>query len=122
MITDKQEMFNAAFIGLASQGFERSVDDTGQCLYRGPNKKKCAIGWCLTDEEVESIDIYDDAHDVVWEFWTGDRSGDEFYSFNMFAHELQEVHDTSEIPDVMEEKLISFATTRHLNVPSIGDE
>ena len=47
-LTDKQEAFNAAWLGLKSQGFERSADG-GLCMYRGPNGLKCALGWCIPD-------------------------------------------------------------------------
>ena len=45
----KQELFNKAVAGLASQGFEASVDTDGTCQYRGPNGKRCAVGWLISD-------------------------------------------------------------------------
>lgn len=48
-LTDKQAMFNAAYIGLAGQGFERSFVEGEGCMYRGRDGKKCAIGHCLPD-------------------------------------------------------------------------
>ena len=45
-----QDVFNTAYIGLASQGFERSMLNDG-CAYRGAEGRKCAIGYCIPDEE-----------------------------------------------------------------------
>jgi len=83
MITDKQEMFNAAYIDLAGQGFERSVNG-GICLYRGPNGTKCAIGYCLSDEEASKFSDSDGAEAVLYELVGEDIE----YSFVEFANDL----------------------------------
>ena len=52
----KQEAFDKAVRGLASQGWERSVDVSGLwpvCSYRGPGGRRCAIGWLISDELAE---------------------------------------------------------------------
>lgn len=54
-----QELFNQMVAGLASQGWKQSiqydiptVDQTkvDVCMYRGPDGRKCAIGWLIPDE------------------------------------------------------------------------
>ena len=60
-----QQIFNRAVKGLAGQDWKRSTNQLGGCLYRGTkiNEEsglfeysglKCAIGHCLTDEELEA--------------------------------------------------------------------
>jgi hypothetical protein len=46
----RQQMFNTAYHGLAAQGFERSVDASGGCRYRGDKGMRCAIGYLISDE------------------------------------------------------------------------
>lgn len=41
----KQEMFDRAVRGLASQGWERAVDEEGRCQYQDATGKRCAWGW-----------------------------------------------------------------------------
>lgn len=54
---NKQEIFNQVYLGLKSQGFQRSVSDNGdECMYRNADGLKCAIGHLMLDEEYH-IDI-----------------------------------------------------------------
>jgi hypothetical protein len=46
----KQEIFDTVAIHLIKQG-KKSVGDDGNCLYRGPEGLKCAVG-CLIPDEV----------------------------------------------------------------------
>lgn len=47
----KQEIFDAAVRGLASQEYARSAtdpqDDDPMCLYNGPGGIHCAVGWLI---------------------------------------------------------------------------
>lgn len=45
-----QELFDIAIDGWASQGFECSLGNADRCLYRGPNGKKCPVGYLIPDE------------------------------------------------------------------------
>lgn len=48
-----QEAFDKAVAGLAAQGFKRSVggpDGFEQCVYRGKDGKKCALGHLIPDD------------------------------------------------------------------------
>lgn len=51
----RQQIFNTAYHGLAAQGFAQSSKPSeyhggqNQCLYRGPNGKRCALGYCIPD-------------------------------------------------------------------------
>lgn len=46
----RKEIFDLAYAGIKSQGFKRSAKPHG-CLYRGPEGRKCAIGWLIPDEK-----------------------------------------------------------------------
>lgn len=50
-----QKMFDKVCAHLLTQ-LSTSLDDTGTCLYRGPDGKKCAIG-CLIPDELYTEDI-----------------------------------------------------------------
>ena len=47
----KQEIFDAAVRGLASQGWQRSMSRDGRCMYRGAFGRRCAVGWCIDEDE-----------------------------------------------------------------------
>lgn len=47
----RQEIFDIAYRGLASQGWKQSSNASGSCAYRGKNGLKCAIGWLIPDEK-----------------------------------------------------------------------
>ena len=52
----KQAVFNRAYLGLKSQGFERSLaylenEAEDGCAYRSGDGKACAIGYCIPDEK-----------------------------------------------------------------------
>lgn len=49
-----QEIFDTVTDHLRSQG-RRSVNEEGDCMYRGPDGLMCAVGCLLTDDEVEDI-------------------------------------------------------------------
>lgn len=107
-----QEVFNAVWNGLKSQGFERSGWG-GSCKYRGPDGKKCAAGWLMTDEEYRPS----------FEGRSADylEVGDLFKSKGIdtsFLMELQAVHDVNNTPVKMERALREFANEQKLTVPN----
>jgi hypothetical protein len=107
-----QQVFNNAYRGLKSQGFQRCTyymasDLTGGCCYDNKHGKHCAIGWSLPpgsklNKVVGGIDclVYDNA--------------EEFYA--LFGHidieqlkELQNIHDVRTLESNMKERLEEFA-------------
>ena len=101
----RQEMFTKAVRGLAKQGFRRSikkVDGVWNCVYRGPNNKRCALGHCIPntkyrpkwDEDIGT------GGDVVCRA-IGIRS----QATINFAIELQSCHDDAETPAQMRANL-----------------
>jgi hypothetical protein len=45
-----QQLFYKVVRGLDAQGWERSVNSIGTCVYRGPDGRKCAAGHLIKDE------------------------------------------------------------------------
>ncbi len=117
-IPSRQEMFDRAWNGLKSQGFERCMWDPddryhgGQCAYSSPDgTKHCAWGWV----DPEGLAGYQGNSGVYGcpglaeRLDAGDRN---------FASRLQRAHDGAESPAEMEQKLRSLAADCGLVVPS----
>ena len=113
-----QALFNAAYLGLKAQGFEKSKDDIN-CLYRGPNGLKCAIGHCIPDERYDremdnpdndtSLGYNPPVQAVLDDLYPG-------YDLN-FACRMQRIHDDT--PGViMQTCLESLAREYDLEVPA----
>lgn len=113
MYKTNQEVFDAVWNGLASQGFQRSIGYEGTCLYRGPDGLKCAVGHLIpdnlydTDLEGKTVSQLIEAECLVGVF------GEEVDT--SFLFKLQQAHDTSD--GNMKEKLASVATSFGLNYP-----
>lgn len=50
MSMTNQEAFDFVAKKLIEQG-EPSINDSGMCLYRGPNNNRCAAGWLIPDDK-----------------------------------------------------------------------
>jgi len=122
MTSFRQKAFNKAYIGLAKQKFEQSLDEnTYDCLYRGPNGLKCAIGHIISDE------YYNDDMEYLIPFNVPVKEAVE-KSLNMenlkesdldFLCLLQECHDEYDGPVMMQEALELFADDYDLEVPKV---
>lgn len=84
---DRQEVFDTAVRGLASQGFQRSMLELeGRCAYRGEDGRRCALGWCMTGAEAltwEGASAYGLPFSII------DRLGGN----RSFLSDLQYAHD-----------------------------
>ena len=115
-MTSKQETFNRAYRGLAAQGFEKSVDMSGECAYRSScGTKKCAAGHLIPDED------YSEAMERigVWasEVWAPlKRDG---HALDLVT-DLQSAHDESTSPLNMQYRLAIVANAHGLTIPKIG--
>lgn len=45
-----QEAFDKAVAGVRAQGYQLSLDEKTNCMYRGPNGLRCAVGHLIPDE------------------------------------------------------------------------
>lgn len=110
---DKQRLFNDAYLGLKKQGFAKSIKGF-QCLYRGPNGLKCAIGHCIPDERYdESFEGKKISSSGVY-FIIEDEYGTVDYDFII---RLQVCHDDSHSPEEMENSLHLLALDEKLSIP-----
>jgi hypothetical protein len=55
----EQEIFDTVALHLIKQG-KQSIDADGNCLFRGPNGLKCAVG-CLIPDEVYRPEMEDES-------------------------------------------------------------
>lgn len=115
-LTDKQEMFNAAYLGLAAQEFRKSYKDVF-CMYRAPNGDKCAFGHCVPDELYRSAMEGELAGDVLKMIEEKDICN----HFGSFANRLQCCHDDANSPDDMKSRLAAFAKAHNLTVPEMPE-
>lgn len=116
----EQEIFDAAYRGLAAQGFMQSkASDENGCAYRGDGGKKCAVGHLIPDdkykEELEGC-AADDANVMVA---AGLSS-----SYGKLALDIQGAHDGPDqkfyvSPDQMKDRLAAVAARHSLTVPQV---
>lgn len=90
---NKQEIFDKVYTELSKQGVP-SVDPYGNCLYRGPNGTKCAVGHLipdeLYDEEMNKLAVDDLPHSVLYHIGV---TPDYSYGVMNLLRTLQDVHD-----------------------------
>ena len=84
MFMTPQQTFDYVCHNLLQQG-QRSVDDDGQCAYRGANGLKCAAGWLIPDDKYHSDFECTAACDLDFKFEHRD-----------LVQSLQEAHDESD--------------------------
>lgn len=108
----RQEMFEKAMRGLASQGWERAVRSRWQpaaCVYQTADGKRCAWGWVdmsLTAESTGDVHNCGGLADSLDE-WT-----------RAWARRLQATHDSyREDPRPLRDRFIDFAGENNLTWP-----
>jgi len=119
-----QEVFDDAYRGLFAQGFEQSTTNSGDCAYRGDKGLRCAIGYCIPDEEYDpSIEGF--APDVFVSERCESSVAKKVFG-TLFAGmatdqlvDLQRTHDFAKNPAHMADRLASFAAKHGLTIPSI---
>ena len=116
----KQEAFDRIITHLAKQKV-KSQNSIGQCLYRGPNERKCAIGVLLSDELATSFDSKEGA--FISGFW--DRAKGELALSDASEHDsqkfyirMQDAHDTTDSAEQIQTRLRTVAANYYLD-PSL---
>lgn len=115
-IPSKQAIFNKVARHLLRQG-KASKNSLQDCLYRGPDGLKCAIGALIPDKVYKpEWECNDPAH---WGMSADDLTrtipqyvGDD----GNFATELQALHDANK-PSLWPQKLRKFAKEHELKLP-----
>lgn len=131
----KQEIFDRACKGLEAQGFKRSfqhenLSSSGVCGYRGYRGRKCAIGHCLEDSDLNGYEGPIGRLPEAARIRLGLRAPADFKSQNdgyagperarySFLQELQESHDFSSSPKIMKDSLIHFGKRNNLDTSLI---
>jgi hypothetical protein len=117
----KQKLFNKAYLGLKSQGFQLSSDKDG-CMYRSESGNRCSIGWCISDKKYSRSFEGNDVFGIPFAELFPRIS-------EVFLMCLQECHDnvasdltmkriqSTEVSQKIERNLIDFANSFGLTVP-----
>ena len=119
----KQEAFDKAVRGLASQNWELSMrqgPDRGSsfCAYRGIGGRRCAIGWLIPDNEyhagMEGEAVVSRALQAVPSLKPSPVEGLDWIDFIL---QLQLAHDDARSPHELQELLHALATEHDLTWP-----
>lgn len=108
----KQEMFNRAYRGLASQGFERCTSGEGKhgCLYVDDNGRHCAWGWVDTSLTKEVSGYIGSIGGIAATLGQKNK---------YFAARLQQAHDNAVTPEGVKNRLKQLAKEFDLKVPRV---
>lgn len=117
-----QQIFDTIAVGLIEQGM-RSSDESGNCLYRGPNGLKCAAGMILPDDcRPQDYEGYG-FRETLWQMQGEGLSVPEYVRNNVpLISTLQTVHDNPESWEnltVLADKLTTVAESFHLNAAAV---
>lgn len=108
-----QATFDTVLAGLAKQDFQRSVvKESGICKLRGPNNCRCAVGLLIPDS------VYSDE----LEGFLADESPVSEALIKLgydpvLVRKLQYIHDGSEQPKTMRDRIKKFAEEHRLTIP-----
>ena len=114
-----QQWFETIVRGLAAQDWQLAAGPKGQCLYRAPNGRKCAIGQLIPDDAfviktgagVWSLDYTGKLSDLG----LGDISDSEEIDFLIIA---QKAHDSAHDDNAMKDHFRDVAKFYKLTFPS----
>lgn len=110
-VPSRQEMFNRAYLGLKSQGFNQCMID-GTCVYNGPNGQHCAWGW---------VDTVPDRHNGVSVGTLAFRGIGLAARLSLddlnWADKLQACHDQAFDARAVKVRLETFAAKCDLTIP-----
>lgn len=106
-----QQVFDTAAIHLITQGVPSHEEGKrSECLYRGPNGTKCAVGAMITDEEyspdMEGTSVF------------GLRLPNRLVPFKPILSDLQAIHDKHD-PDEWKSRLHMLADEYGLNTEAL---
>lgn len=120
MYKNLQEVFDTAVVGLASQGFQRSVGEYDRdCFYRGTYNRRCAIGWLIPDE-VYTESMENSRVSELMKLYP-DSGIKELFDFSQVSYNqlnsLQRTHDGAWGPKSVMDNLREFAQEYDLVLP-----
>lgn len=116
-----QDIFDAAYKGLASQGFKQSKSpNAGGCAYRGEDGLRCAVGHLIADENynegLEGLSANDGSVLLAARLSNCDAE---------LLDDMQGAHDGQDkfhvvTPDEMKSRLALVAAKHGLQVPEVS--
>ena len=119
-----QEIFNKVWDWFVVQGNPRSVNEEGDCNYRGPNNSRCAVGLLISDacyrpsmEGHTARTLSDEYPQIIEAIAPTDLT--EGVKFLMG---LQACHDNSSSYVSTAQRLRAFAETWSLSVPNSEED
>jgi len=118
---EMQTMFNQAYQGIITQGGQ-SVDDCGECMYRGENGRSCAVGQIITDDEyLDRMDAYDHFESASTGTSVTDLDIDGLLPERLIPHvtfleDMQHIHDNMDDIEDFRFRMQKLATRYDLNV------
>ncbi|MBY3543639.1 hypothetical protein HFN71_28560 [Rhizobium laguerreae] len=114
-----QEVFDAAYLGLATQGFAQSKSDQFGCAYRGEGGTKCGVGHLIPDDkylyELEGLSADTPSVSAVAGL---------SWQTEPLAIDIQGAHDGHDVdftvsPDQMRDRLAEVAAKHGLTIPEV---
>ncbi len=113
----KQEMFDKAVEGLASQNWVRCSDPKGGCVYRRSTENgemRCAYGWTMDSDllkRIESHGLIMAPHYSILDAYPDAPRPEDMPAANhyQFIRDLQTCHDAFQVPTQTKEALKLFA-------------
>lgn len=95
-----QDAYTKAYRGLESQNWRQSTqstgDDSGMCVYRGTEGRKCAVGWVIPDAVyTPGMEGKGVTFAMVEELYPDLNEADQC-SMQDFLRDLQNLHDDCE--------------------------
>lgn len=67
--------------------------ENGNCLYRGPDGRKCAIGFIIQNEDYEKDMNSESASTICFEYYGFNRGNEEVVKKVKFLEDIQHCHD-----------------------------
>jgi hypothetical protein len=116
-----QELFDKMWTGLKSQGFKQSLRESDEhgstdCALRGDNGRKCAVGHVIPDELMNPcMEAQSAVNALVRNMWL--EGTEEQINFMAL---MQNIHDESRTPILMETSIREFAARKGCKIP--GEE
>lgn len=109
----EQELFNKSVAGLAGQGWQRAIGESGTCLYLTEDGMRCAVGHVLnlSDDELKRLNCGSWGRVVDDGLATPDHKD--------FLIELQRCHDLSSDSTKVISSLLRLARRYALTIPPV---
>lgn len=112
-----QEAFNKAYLGVVRQGGIARMSEVGGCCYQTSDRKRCAIGHLLSDEQLASVHsegLNTQTISNLVDTGVLDKSfGDKFF------RKLQRAHDHAMSLDDFKESMRRLAADYNLTMPEL---